>query len=266
MEQDSINEERFRLNLPFGCIDIDFAHSGALLPSIDWTRKRIIWLDYDGALGPAELADVATVVTMAKSGSFLAISINAHAINEPKDQEVKAIERRTAKPFKLADYRLMKFHLQLGDKVPVGTEGKALKMEGLPKVLRKIILNEVQAQLAVRNELLSPEEKLKFFQVINFVYKDGAQMVTIGGVLVAAKDHDSFIKCRFSELPYVKTEEDSFAIRVPCLTPDEMRHLDSFLPTNNISTIARRGIPEEDVLKYLNVYRYFPNYAELLLS
>jgi hypothetical protein len=260
IERDRENEERFR------CIDIKFGSSSEILPRIDWSRERIVWLDYDGGLGPDELADVGTFITKAESGSFLVLSVNAQPIAEPSDEEIKALEKRAGEPFKLTSFRLTKLMEVLGEKVPRSTDGRSLKMDGLPKTLRKIIVNEIEAQLSVRNELKVGGDRFVFRPVVNFVYKDGAQMLTFGGVLFQEKDLEKFNGCRFSELPYFREGEDVFAIRVPCLTPSEMRHLNAFLPTDNVSGITKRGIPDQDIQRYVELYRFFPNYGEVLIA
>lgn len=264
IERDEINAERFKLNLPYGCISLRFEESSAVLPGLDWSKKRVVWLDYDSTLGPDELADVSTVISKAQSGSFLALSLNAQPAAEPSEERRKISEAKTGQPFRLPDYRLSVLKERLKDKVPDETDGKDLKIEGLPKVLRRILLNEIDAQLAVRNALLSSADRLVFRQVAHFHYRDGAQMLTLGGVLCAERDRAAFEACRFGELHFCRDSDAAFSIKVPCLTPREMRYLNAFLPTTDASAITRSGIPEADLLRYAEIYRYFPSFTEVV--
>ena len=45
MEEDKI--KRFDFNLPYKFIDLQPGKSTAILPTIDWSKNLIIWLDYD---------------------------------------------------------------------------------------------------------------------------------------------------------------------------------------------------------------------------
>jgi len=264
IERDIDNAERFRLNLPFGCITLHFAESSAILPNLNWDQRRIVWLDYDGALSPDGLADIATVVSKAASGSFLVLSINAQPIGEPSEEQRKQLEEKTGESFRLSKYRLSKLKELLGTKVPEAIDGKMLNVDGLSKVFRQIVLNEIKAQLTTRNQMLAPEDQFIFEQQIHFLYRDGALMLTLGGIICKKSDLPTMQACRFSELDFVRGGEDSFLIKVPCLTPREMRHLNSFLPTEDTSKITRSGIPEDDVARYTEIYRYFPSFSEVL--
>jgi hypothetical protein len=266
IEKDFENAERFNLNLPFGCIQIHFKETSLVLPSLDWSSRKILWLDYDGTLNSDCLADVATFVTKASSGSFLAISINAHAVAEPHEGARKAIEERTNERFSLPVYRLSKIREQIPEKVPVGLSGKELNMSGLPKVLRRLLINEISEVLKKRNQQLPDDDKLSFKQVLNFIYKDGAQMMTLGGVVVSRKELSLFEACRFDELVFSRTTDEVFDIRVPCLTPKEVRYLNSFLPLPDTESIAPNCIPGDDIEKYRHLYRYFPYYGEVVFG
>lgn len=266
IEKDDENSERFNLNLPFGCIRMHYDNTSIILPSLDWRSRKIVWLDYDGTLDADCLADVTTVVSKAVSGSFLAVSINAHAVAEPHEGTRKSIQEKTKEIFHLPSYRLSMLKEQIPEKVPVSVEGKNLNMSGLPAVLRRILTNEILEALKKRNSQLPDTEKLFFKQVLNFVYKDGAQMLTLGGIIVSAEEASLFDACRFGELSFARTAEDVFDIRVPCLTPKEIRYLNSFLPLPDSEIVEPNCIPAEDIEKYRHIYRYFPFYGEVVFG
>ena len=266
IERDVDNAQRFRNNIPFGCIELRFCHSSVALPELDWTQRQIVWLDYDNGLELDVLADIATVVSKAVSGSFMVVSVNAHPVNEPAMEQRNAIERRNELPFSLPDYRLEQLKNALAEKVPRTVEGRQLNGEGLANVLRQIILNEIESALAIRNAILPAEEKYSFRQIVHFHYRDGARMLTVGGILYQLKDLDTLNSCCFDELPFVRQEDSAFGIVVPCLTPNELRYLNATLPVAGGAELEARGIPISDIEHYKNLYRYFPAFTEVLFQ
>ncbi|MBX7210400.1 MAG: hypothetical protein K1X78_18965 [Verrucomicrobiaceae bacterium] len=266
IERDEDNAKRFEMNLPYGCISMDFRESGVVLPTLNWNKRRVVWLDYDGTLDTDVLADAATLASKATSGTMIVFSVNAHPVAEPTEEARKITEAKQGAPFRLADYRLSKLQENLPEKIPTDVTGTMLDMKGTPQVLRRVLLGEINAKLAVRNGSLPDAEQLAFVQVLHFVYQDGAQMLTLGGVLVAKQELAMFEACRFGELPFYRQDDRPFPIKVPCLTPREMHQLNSFLPSDDPTQLKREGIPDADVKRYAEVYRYFPNYSEIVFA
>jgi len=266
IERESENADRFRLNLPFGCIDLRFSESKEVLPNLDWAKRRIVWLDYDGRLDQDVLADVGTVTTKAAPGSMLILSVNGQAESEPPEEQRHHVEVKSGEKFCVHAYRLQQLTKRLAGKVPKPLLGKELKGEGLARISRKVILDEIRDNLTTRNKFLTSDERITFTQVVYFHYKDGALMMTLGLVFHEQRQESLLTACRFSELDFVRVGEDHYSIKAPCLTPREIQHLNTFLPTKDAGSIARRGIPEEDVRRYSEVYRYFPAFNEVLLT
>ena len=103
---------------------------------------------------------------------------------------------------------------------------------------------------------------MKFEQVFHFLYSDGAQMLTVGGVLYATDDEPKLRACEFDELFYVRSSDEPYIIDVPCLTMKEMRYLNAQLPLGMGNPAPPPGVPPSDVAKYRELYRYFPTFAE----
>jgi len=51
------------LHRPYRCIRLKFATSAEVLPTINWRRRSIVWLDYDDRLNTEILGDIATVLS-----------------------------------------------------------------------------------------------------------------------------------------------------------------------------------------------------------
>src|SRR6266581_5372051 len=52
IEQDRPFAKRFAFNRPFLCVDIKIGESGEILPTLNWSMRTILWLDYDLPLDP----------------------------------------------------------------------------------------------------------------------------------------------------------------------------------------------------------------------
>jgi len=262
IEKEVDNSERFIFNKPFACIDIKFGLSEYVLPELSWANKKIVWLDYDDPLNSTMLIDLNTFMTSAKPGSMFIISFNAQpASAQGEPDEIKKV-------------RLDELEKRIGTtRVPVGTDGSDLSLGKLPKVYHKIVSDEIDEALSYKNIGLHGENKLLFKQLFNFIYKDGAQMQTIGGMLLNNEQLSQFKNANFQDLNFVRDEDSFFKIDVPNLTFREISHLDSKLhsecsmETGEVkprSELLSTGIPPSDIRKYVNIYRYFPTFAEAL--
>jgi len=266
IEKDVAAKPCFRFNRPFKCIRLKFAPSAEALPKLSWSPRTIAWLDYDDRLNVDIFADIATLCSRANSGSVIIISVNAQPDAEPNKEGREQYEQETGKPFDLADYRLRIAKGLLGEKLPASVSGAELRGQELAGVFREIINNLIEEQLSIRNVLQPAELKMLYRQLFNFRYKDGAQMLTVGGILHRASEEATFAACAFETLPFIKTGAEPCNIKAPCLTLKEMRHLNAQLPRKLSRNLRAPGVPEADIQRYADVYRYFPAFNEVLLA
>jgi len=267
IEKDVSAKECFRFNRPYRCIRLQFANSAETLPAINWRRRSIVWLDNDDRLNTEILGDLATVCLRAKSGSLLVVTVNAQPDAEPAKEIRDEYQQQTGSPFDLADYRLRIIKELLGEKLPAGTTGADLRGQDVARVFRDVINNVIEEQVSLRNMTLPEEEKIRYKQLFHFRYKDGAQMVTVGGMLHRSSDEDKFNACGFNTLPFIRNGNEPCNVKAPCLTPKEIRHLNSQLPKKGSSRKLKvPGVPIADVERYAEVYRYFPSFSEVLFS
>jgi hypothetical protein len=263
IERDDFARECFEFNKPYACIGIDFRASSDVLPGLDWTKRSIVWLDYDGKLDLSVIGDVATVTSRASSGTVFLVSVNVQADREPSLEGRELFKRETGEAFEIDAYRLRECKRLVGDKLPAEITGRDLRQEGLAQVARRVITNEIQEQISVRNAMLPPEHRLAYQQFFNFIYRDGALMLTVGGILYQADEHEQMAECGFNTLDFVRMGQDPFRIEIPCLTAKEIRALNEQLPTGDVATIQAPGVPVEDVANYAKIYRYFPAFGEV---
>ena len=240
--------ERFMFNRPYRSIDLRFGESTELLPELDWNPKTIVWLDYDGKLTADVLADVATFCRSCTPGSVLAVSVNAHPDRVPPDQDPEK-------------FRLALLKKRLGQyKVPADVGPKQLAGWDVALLNRRIVDQQIQSTLAERNGGLPANARLCYNQLFNFHYRDGARMMTTGGLVYQVGQENIVSSCGFNQLDFVREHEHPYEIVVPNLTFKEMRHIDAQLPTENKPVIAPVG--DDDIAAYKAIYRYFPTFIE----
>lgn len=266
IEKDEAAAACFDFNKPYRTIDLKYGHSSVILPTLAWSKPTILWLDYDGKLATAMLADIDTFCLKCLSGSVLLISVNAQPEFDPTEKEREEYKAETGEEYKAGAYRLRKLNALVGDKVPLGVRGGDLRGRGLASVSKKIIDNQIAAQLVVRNALLPADDKIIYKQLFNFHYRDGALMITIGGLFFRAADADLYEACSFEKLHFIRSGDEHYEIRIPCLTAKEIRHLNGQLPIDPASPLSAPGVPASDLATYAEVYRYFPAFSEVLFT
>src|SRR5258708_18036116 len=82
IERQADAQPRIDANKPFGCISVDYRSSDLALPDVDWSKRQIVWLDYDDPLTIGMLLDARTLAVRAKSGTVVAVSIQCQKAPE----------------------------------------------------------------------------------------------------------------------------------------------------------------------------------------
>jgi hypothetical protein len=222
-----------------------------VLREVGWAKRTIVWLDYDGKMKGDVLTDVSTVSAQARSGSLLIISVNAEPYRA--NSEVDPLGQFAKK---LGPYSL-----------PAGLIAKNLEGGELALTCRNLVLSFVSEALRNRNGLNRPEETIKFHPLFNLTYKDGAKMLTVGGIFVEEKERDILRQCQFERLNFiVKGAKGPYEIRVPIMTPRERHYLDRRLPKGATHEGRKIGLMPDEIRHYIELYRYCPSFAEVELS
>lgn len=247
IERERRDEKRFLFNRPFNCIKIEFGASGDVLPTLPWDTRTIIWLDYDGTLTKDVISDIRFVVDKLVSGSLLIITVNA----EPEK------DTNAERGVELLIDRIGENNL------PVGVTNKDLRKWGTAAVYQRIINNQIQEVISIKNGVRHQSNKIFFQQLLNFNYADGSKMLTVGGLILDSGQQQLFPLSHVeTTLPFVRTGDEPYPIRVPSLTYREIRYLDKFLPNAKDALEQDLNIPSEHVDQYAATYRYFPNFAD----
>ncbi len=246
IEREVGDKQRFSDNLPFAAIQMQWGDTKTELPNINLNLRSIVWLDYDGRLTRDVIDDIRSIATRVTSGSVLAVSVQS--VPE-RDKREKPVSMRELLVEQLGDHRI-------GSNV----KDRDLLGWGTADLFRRVILNEIAETLAARNGTLPVGQQMNFEQIFNFHYKDGAHMLTIGGVFFDSGQRLLFDQCAFGELSFVRKAEEAFSIDIPLLTSRELRTLERQMPLLG-TAIAAGSMPKRDAEAFVKIYRYFPNFS-----
>jgi hypothetical protein len=248
IEKNEEDRARFEENIPYSAIEMLWGKTSSQLPKVRLDLRSIVWMHYDGRLDRSVLADVAHIAGQAAGGSVLAVTVQCRFDRVTHDDG--------------SDASLDALIGSLGaERVPHDLATKDLLGKGTGALFRRILLSEIDDALAARNAVLPAGQAVKYRQIFNFRYEDGVQMMTIGVVFYDAGQGVLLELCGFDELPFIRRDEEVFDIRIPKLTPIEVKRLERQLPLEGARTLERGPIPERDATQYARLYRYFPNIA-----
>ncbi len=252
IERETGDSPRFHFNRPFACIKIQEGLSTDVLPTLDWTPRTVLWLDYDDPLNGTALADVGFFCARCALGGLLVVTLNARPL---VNQET--LERGTAENA-LEDLaqRITR------DKVPAGLRPTDLIGWKTAEVYHRIIRSQIREALDARNGVVEPGAKVLYRQLFNFRYADGAKMLTTGGIFYDEGQQHTLANCDFDNLTFIREGDEACTVDVPVLTLKERRHLDTQLPGDGKQALDCPGIPTQDLEKYREIYAYFPSFVE----
>lgn len=249
IEADTVNKEKYAFNKPLHCIEMKYGFSSEVLPNLDWTQsiRSIIWLDYDNQLAKFMLEDIETIISKIPSGSMFFISFNS-GWPTPKDSNKCAAKREQFLKENLKEYFPINFNRRdFADKNKHYTQCKPIN-------------NTIDNAVSLR-------KGISYIQLIDFIYQDGCEMTTIGGIILNENDMISFNDLDFSHLDFVKKERetDAFSLIIPPLTYKEATKIFEHLPCDDLSVIKIPGLNKDHINQIAKVYRYYPFYLETSL-
>jgi hypothetical protein len=232
-EKDS-EPDRYEFNRPFADIELKFGPASQFLPFLDRATLRIVWLDYLQRLNAEVLQDAAAAAARLAPGSLLLVTVNAM-------------------PGRPADTRRAQLAEDVGEeKIPNGVVDGSLARWGLAEIQRRILMGAIEDALAAQGEGAA------FEQIFHFRYADGAQMLTIGGMIVTAGVRQAFNDAQFDQLDQVSRDAEPVAISAPALTTKEALHLNRQLPLATGADLDCPGLDTDDMKGYERFYRWYP--------
>lgn len=247
-----VDKARFNWNRPFSNIKMHFGMSGEIIPKMSWKKKAIVWLDYDGQLNGSKLKDIDYLVRNVASGSFLLFSINAEKPSPPglsqeeRDGNLVAALKLLVGP----------------DRVKSSVKESDLRGQFASSVYYQIVADSIEAAISVYNRVCDDVEDQRVWrQIIHITYKDGARMLTIGGIVYEKRDGIKLSAGQFERLSFFRPKEEAFVISVPKLTLKEMSILEksALIDPERCSNLS--FLKDRDRKEYLRLIRYLPSYV-----
>ncbi len=246
-DDDKDKRQRFEDNRPFAGIEMLWGNTETELPKVDLALRSIAWLDYDNRLSKDMINDLRNFSQRVVSGSVLVVSVQCSS-GKPDGRDPKSL--------------VSKLESELGEEfVSPSLVDVDLVSWGQAGVYRTAIMSCIQETLARRNGMLPIGQRMKFEQIMYFVYKDGLRMVTIGGVFFDEGQKSIFDQCQFNDLDFFRAGPEPFYIDLPFLTKAELRHVERQMPRSSGVPLECGSIPEVEADKFARLYRYFPNYS-----
>ena len=116
------------------------------------------------------------------------------------------------------------------------------------------------------NNTKSDEDKLIYKQLYYFTYKDGASMMTLGGIIFKKSEEEYYNKAYFDKINYIRFDNNNYQINIPKLTEKEMNYLDNEALFGEEAVVSiqntYKDIEKERIL-YNSVYRYLPHFTSI---
>ena len=192
LEKKPFLKDRMEFNKPFEFITLKMKSLTQFIPTINSDEKYLIWADYENKLDDEIIGNIQSLISTLKNGSILIFTVNSD-LREPNADYLNSRE--------IEDLR-NKQRLFLKEKIEdslsphCGTITMAdLKSQKLPQLYAKTIKNAIDDSFGGR---LGDE----FYGLFNYVYRDGAKMLTFGGI-IDKKGKRAMITNALKKLDYI---------------------------------------------------------------
>lgn len=248
IEGGDYSSERLELNKPYSCISIKQGEANEILPNLNFENQTIIWLDYDEHLQHYYFDDIHTCISKMNTGSILLVTCNTALQKGPK---------RDRQPLTDEEFRA-----EFEDLVPIDVGEHCCTASKSARTIWRMFHSYCKNELKSRN--MVNHENLSFLPIYNFVYKDGAEMVTFGGVI--AEDGTTINDLNLPAPEFFGAEQ--CRIDFPNLTYRETIRLNQVLDNSELerSLFINAGIlTQEELDNYKKFYKFMPNYFDVRL-
>src|ERR1035437_1475741 len=246
-------KKRMRFNKPFTFIRLKLGPLSRHIPSIRPKDKSLVWLDYDRALDPEMLQDIDGTVGRLSPKSLFVITVDARP-RLPKSvsgEVLRAAELESLTAETYSDW----FSQYLGRAVERGTVSSV----HVAPLFYEVVTERISRTIKRRGE------GLQFIQLFNYLYRDGAPMWPLGGMVGTAEDWTTMKEKGAYDHRFVRVGPEYLEISVPPLTMREKQWLDCHLDGKLTAKKLRFELDEELLQNYCRFYREYPVYLESLL-
>jgi len=244
--------ERARFNRPFECVKVEGGETSVVLGDLDLgSRPAIIWLDYDSNLHGPVLTDIGILAREVAPGSICLVTINA-SVEQVRKQEGPEGQS-------LSELEALEYYAD--GLVPPGLQDAEISGKSFRRVVSEILEN------AFVHNLRSAARGVKFQLLLRMAYRDGAPMVTVGGLLHDADDAPIDFE-EHGPLPFWPPSDTPYEIGVPTLTVREKAALDQLMPgdapptADVVNATLGFSLSPKKLAAYHRFYQHYPLFVE----
>jgi hypothetical protein len=241
VEHDVTITKRIRFNRPFSFVKIFMADAGEVIARLPLNRRHLLWLDYDNFISSALAEHVYLALSRLPIGSIILVTVDA----EPPLKD--------ATPERLKQYFVSEVERYLPTKAK-------FVLSKLPQLNLGVLERLCKSAVSIR-------DGVSFQPLFSFLYRDGHQMLTIGGMLAGEAERRLLENPALRQKSYMSFSwrDAPCNISVPRLTRKERVFLEGSMPATDGWAPRNFELTAEDVRAYREIYRFYPIYAELAL-
>lgn len=243
---DKLSIKRLEYNKPYAYIQIHKDYSNKALSKLDLTKPSIVWLDYDGIFDKYIFDDMILSLNELPSGSLFLVTCSK-CICLDNGNETPSVDE---------------FIEYFGTYSPLIIKPIELAKSEISKLYRKMLNKCADEVLSGRNRY--HDEQVKFVQLFDICYSDGAPMYTFGGVILKS-DYD-VQNLDLSDLPFVyKGQTEPFQISIPMITFKETFLLNKYLDFHGDSypEELKEIVDPMQLKNYRYIYKFLPNFVDV---
>lgn len=251
--------KRARFNKPYACITVEEGDAATVLPKLPIEQgPTLLWLDYEESAARV-LRELRELCARLASGSILLVTVNSSKEQvPPKNLEGANTAEKHAKEVEL-------FRQTYGDLAPAEFPKDFFDKSRYPANIADTLIRHLThaTRVAGRDE--------HFEVLLNIAYKDGAPMITVGGMIANEVDRARLATARAGlPTPFAfMRSPGQIRIAVPPLTTREKLALDQLFPAEATPTeaaVAEIGFPlkQAQIDEYQRYYSRYPVYGELV--
>jgi hypothetical protein len=240
---------RMRFNKPYSFVRLDMKPVGSVIPSLQRERRHFVWLDYDYGINEDVVQDVTAAANALAPDSLLLVTVDV----EPRHQADRDLSEKER-----TELLLRKFPETFGRYLGRSINRRDFTANSFPLLVAEILRTLLRQESARR-------AGFQFYQLFNFAYADGAQMLSLGGVIGTKATAERIKRSGVRQLPFITQGGPPVFISVPPLTPREKDWLDQNLGKQIRVKNLRFELQARVLRNYRRYRRHYPSYYEALL-
>lgn len=248
LEHDPKMIERARFNAPYGFIEVREQSTTEFIRNDDFDVSSIYWFDYDGGIGMDAIADIYSLGTAVSPGDFIFVTVSGGPPGAVQDMNTTQ--------------RVDWYKDTFGD-VANQIHREECEDSTFEHSVHKLLCAAFRHAFAGTANVFS--------MPLQIFYRDGAQMVTVGGCYLQPEDEENFRRACQQELPFLNVEGDNpYSIPRLSLSERERQALDLAVTNRQENSEAfdqlrSMGFDDNYVERYRELIRYIPRYVETIV-